>query len=72
MSEFLRSDEGIDATGLIDDICFVDPGHSVGSHLSDLVAFFVRRWLQNPERPHPYFDGLRDNRVIQVIYPVTI
>ena len=72
MSEFLRSDEGIDATGLIDDICFVDPGHSVGSQLSNLVAFFVRRWLQNPERPHPYFDGLRDNKVIQVIYPVTV
>lgn len=72
MGEFLRSDEGIDATGLIDDICFVDPEHSVGSQLSNLVAYFVRRWLQNPERPHPYFDGLRDNKVIQVIYPVTI
>ena len=72
MGEFLRSDEGIDATGLIDDICFVEPEHSVGSQLSNLVAYFVRRWLQNPERPHPYFDGLRDNKVIQVIYPVTI
>ena len=72
MSEFLRSDEGIDATGLIDDICFVEQEHSVGSQLSNLVAYFVRRWLQNPERPHPYFDGLRENKVIQVIYPVTI
>ena len=72
MPEFLRSDEGIDATGLIDDICFVDPEHSVGNQLSNLCAYFVRRWLQNPERDHPYFDGLRDNKVIQVIYPVTI
>ena len=72
MSEFLRSDEGIDATGLIDDICFVEQENSVGSQLSNLVAYFVRRWLQNPEQPHPYFDGLRDNKVIQVIYPVTI
>ena len=72
MGEFLRSDEGIDATGLIDDICFVDQEHSVGSQLSNLVAYLARRWLQNPERPHPYFDGLRDNKVIQVIYPVTI
>ena len=71
MGEFLRSDEGIDATGLIDDICFVDPEHSVGSQLSNLVAYFVRRWLQNPERDHPYFDGLRDNKVIQDSYPVT-
>jgi len=72
MSEFLRSDEGIDATGLIDDICYVEQEHSVGSQLANLVAYFVRRWLQHPERPHPYFDGLRDNKVIQVIYPVTI
>ena len=72
MGEFLRSDEGIDATGLIDDICFVDQENSVGSQLSNLVAYLVRRWLQNPERPHPYFDGLRDNKVIQVIYPVTV
>ena len=72
MSEFLRSDEGIDATGLIDDICYVEQEHSVGSQLANLVAYFVRRWLQNPDRPHPYFDGLRDNKVIQVIYPVNI
>ena len=72
MSEFLRSDEGIDATGLIDDICYVEQEHSVGSQLANLVAYFVRRWLQNPDRPHPYFDGLRNNKVIQVIYPVTI
>ena len=72
MAEFLRSDEGIDATGLIDDICFVKSANSVGNQLSNLIAYFVRRWLQNPDRPHPYFDGLRDNRVIQVIYPVNI
>ena len=72
MSEFLRSDEGIDATGLIDDICFVESANSVGNQLSNLIAYFVRRWLQNPDCPHPYFDGLRDNKVIQVIYPVNI
>ncbi len=72
MTEFLRSDEGIDATGIVENFCFVDPEHSVGNQLSNLCAYFVRRWLQNPERPHPYFDGLRENKVIQVIYPVTI
>ncbi len=72
MTEFLRSDEGIDATGLMQNFCFVDPEHSVGTQLSNLCAYFVRRWLQNPDRPHPYFDGLRENKVIQVIYPVTI
>ena len=72
MTEFLRSDDGIDATGLMQNICFVDPEHSMGNQLSNLCAYFVRRWLQNPDRPQPYFDGLRDNKVIQVIYPVTV
>ncbi len=44
----------------------------MGNQLSNLCAYFVRRWLQNPDRPQPYFDGLRENKVIQVIYPVTI
>ena len=72
MTEFLRSDDGMDATGLIQNICFVDPEHSVGTQLSNLCAYFIRRWLQNPDRPQPYFDGLRENKVIQVIYPVTV
>ena len=72
MTEFLRSDDGIDATGLMQNICFVDPEHSMGNQLSSLCAYFVRRWLQHPDRPQPYFEGLRDNKVIQVIYPVTI
>ena len=72
MTEFLRSDDGMDATGLMQNICFVDPEHSVGTQLSNLCAYFIRRWLQNPDRPQPYFDGLRENKVIQVIYPVTI
>ena len=72
MTEFLRSDDGMDATGLMQNICFVDPEHSVGTQLSNLCAYFIRRWLQNPDQPQPYFDGLRENKVIQVIYPVTI
>ena len=72
LTEFLRSEDGLDANNLVPNFCFVDQEHSVGTQLSNLCAYFVRRWLQNPDRPHPYFDGLRENRVIQVIYPVTI
>jgi len=72
MTDFLRSDQGMDATALVQNFCFVDPEHSVGNQLSNLCAYFIRRWLQNPDRPHPYFDGLRENKVIQVIYPFTI
>ena len=71
MTEFLRSDDGMDTTALMQNICFVEPQDSVGSQLSPLCAYFVRRWLQNPDQDHPYFDGLRENRVIQVIYPVS-
>ena len=72
MTEFLRSEDGLDANNLVQNFCFVDPEHSVGTQLSNLCAYFVRRWLQHPDRPHPYFDGLRENKVIQVIYPVSI
>ncbi|MDA1128867.1 MAG: hypothetical protein O2913_09235 [Chloroflexi bacterium] len=70
MTEFLLSDDGMDANNLVPNFCFMDAGHSVGTQLSNFCAYFVHRWLQNPERPHPYFDGLRNNKVIQVIYPV--
>ncbi len=72
MTEFLRSEDGQDATAILNNFCFVDPEHSVGNQLANICAYFTRRWLQNPSGPHPYFDVLRDNKVIQVIYPVTV
>jgi len=72
MTEFLRSEDGQDATAILNNFCFVDPEHSVGNQLANICAYFTRRWLQNPSSPHPYFDALRDNKVIQVIYPVTV
>lgn len=72
MTDFLESEDGHDATAILGNFCFVDPEHSVGNQLSNLCAYFVRRWLQNPASHHPYFDILRDNKVIQVIYPVTV
>ena len=70
MTEFLRSDDGIDSTTLLSDICIVDPEDSVGAQLANMCAYFTRRWLQDPAGSHPYFDALRDGNVIQVIYPV--
>lgn len=72
MTNFLQSDDGIDATAVVENFCFVEPEHSVGSQLANLCAYFVRRWLQDPSKPHPYFDGLRENKVVQVIYPVNL
>ena len=72
MAEFLRSDDGQDSTAVLENLCFVEAKHSVGTQLANLCAYFARRWLQNPDRPHPYFDAIRDGRVVQVIYPVTL
>ena len=72
MTDFLRSDEGVDATGLHENFTFVDAQDSPGMQLANLCAYFTRRWLQTPQNPNPYFEILRDNRVMQVIYPVSL
>ena len=72
MSQFLKSDDGVDATALLENFCFVGPDQSVGTQLANMCAYFTRRWLQNPDSPQPYFDTLRDNDVVQVIYPVQV
>lgn len=72
LSEFLRSDEGVDATGIHENFTFVDARNSPGMQLANLCAYFTRRWLQTPTNPNPYFETLRDNRVIQVLYPVSL
>jgi hypothetical protein len=72
MAEFLRSDEGLDATALHENLCFVNAEDSPGMQLANLCAYFTRRWLQTPTNPNPYFETLRDNKVIQVLYPVAL
>ena len=70
MTQFLQSDQGQDSTAVLGNFCFVGPEHSVGTQLANLCAYFARRWLQNPSASQPYFDALRDGKVVQVIYPV--
>lgn len=70
MPQFLRSEDGADATALLENFCFVGPDHSVGTQLANICAYFTRRWLEKPDAPQPYFEALRDNEVVQVIYPV--
>lgn len=72
MSEFLHSEEGIDATGLHENFTFVNAANSPGMQLANLCAYFTRRWLQTPQSPNPFFEVLRDNKVIQVLYPVAL
>ena len=70
MSQFLKSEDGSDATALLESFCFVGAEQSVGTQLANMCAYFTRRWLQDPSAPQPYFDALRNNEVVQVIYPV--
>ena len=70
MSQFLKSEDGMDASGLLENFCFVSHENSVCTQLANMCAYFTRRWLQTPDAPHPYFDALRENDVVQVIYHV--
>ena len=72
MTQFLKSDEGIDASALLEDFFFVNLADAVGTQLANMCAYFTRRWLQTPSNSHPYFDALRDGNVVQVIYPVRV
>ena len=72
MTDFLRSDEGVDATGLHENICLLNAQDSPAMQLANFCAFFTLRWLQTPDNPNPFFEALRDNKVIQVLYPVAL
>ena len=70
MSRFLHAEVEIPTPIVLEDLCYTSPGESVCIQLSNICAYFTRRWLQNPGGSHGYFDALRDGRVIQVVYPV--
>ena len=69
LSDFLRS-EGDASSALLENFSFVPSEHAPLIQLSDMCAYFVRRWLQDPSGSHPYFDALRKGSVLQVMYPV--
>lgn len=70
MNQFLHSEVEIPTPAVLESFCYVGAEYSVCTQLANLCAYFVRRWLQNPDAIHGYFDALREGRVIQVIYPV--
>ena len=72
MAEFRQSEEGEDATGLHENICFLNSQDSPAMQLANLCAYFTNRWLDTPDNPNPFFEVLRDNKVIQVLYPVSL
>ena len=72
MTEFLHSEEGEDATGLHENFVFVRAEDSSAMQLANFCSYFTQRWLQTPDNPNPYFEVLRDNKVIQVLYPVNL
>ena len=72
MSDFFHSEEGEDSTGLHENVHYVNARYSPAMQLANFCAFFTHRWCQNPHHPNPYFEVLRDNKVIQVLYPVSL
>lgn len=69
MAEFLSDESDTVTPSMYDDLLIAPPDNSVGGLLVSMCAYFVKRWVQEPNAPHSYFEGLRDGRVIQVIYP---
>ena len=70
MSQFLQTSEEIPSPAVLENFCYVGAEHSVCTQLANMCAYFARRWLQNPDATHTYFDDLQGGGVIQVIYPV--
>jgi hypothetical protein len=69
LSQFLSDESDTVTPSLYDDLLIARSTNSVGAQLVAMCAYVVRRWLQQPDVAHSYFDALRDGRVIQVVYP---
>lgn len=69
LAEFLSEEADTVSPSIYDDLLVAPAASCVGSQLASICAYFVRRWLQQPDAPHSYFEALRDGRVVQVIYP---
>ncbi len=70
MAKFLQSESEIPTPSIFEDFCYVGAENSVCTQLANICAYFVRRWLQNPDGSNSYFDALREGGAIQVIYEV--
>ena len=69
LTEFLSDENDSVNPNLYDDLMIAPASTSVGGQLASLCAYVIRRWLQQPNAAHGYFDALRDGRVLQVVYP---
>ena len=70
MEQFLSSEEEIPTPAVLENFCYVGAEHSICTQLANMCAYFARRWVQNPNYPHPFFQALQEQGVMQVIYPV--
>ena len=70
MAKFLDSELEIPTPTVFEAFCYVKSEDSVCTQLADFCAYFTRRWLQDPDGAHNYFDALREGGAIQVIYQV--
>lgn len=70
MSQFLKSEDEIPSPSVLENFCYVEAEHSVCNQLANMCAYFARRWLQNPNASHSYYEALQEGLVIQVVYPV--
>ena len=70
MNQFLKSADEIPSPSVLENFCYVEAEHSVCTQLANMCAYFARRWLQNPNSSHFYYEALQEGMVVQVVYPV--
>ncbi|CAI8013683.1 hypothetical protein GBAR_LOCUS8636 [Geodia barretti] len=69
LTDFLSEENDSVNPSMYDDLMIAPAATSVGGQLASLCVYVIRRWLQQPDATHGYFDALRDGRVLQVVYP---
>ena len=64
MNQFLASEEEIQSPSVLENFCYVEAEHSVCTQLANMCAYFARRWLQNPNGSHFYYEALQEGMVV--------
>ena len=70
MRELLQTELDLPTGTLLENVYFVRAPDSHCTQLANICAYFLRRHLQQPDRPSPQYIALEEGRLLEVIYPV--
>ena len=70
MQQLLKTEMDLPTGAVLENVHFVRSRDSHCTQLANLCAYFVRRNLQQPDRPNPQYSALEKGHVLQVLYQV--